>query len=71
MKFIDLTHGFYHPLEQDAPVKFHKPSLKLIAKAYENEWWEYMGILVSLWDGLLQGAMLVSGSVSHCLECIF
>ena len=31
--------------------------------APEKGWLEYVGILVSFWDGLLSGAMLVSGSV--------
>ena len=37
------------------------PSLKHIAP--ENGWLEF-GILISFWDGLFSGAMLVSGSVT-------
>ena len=31
--------------------------------APENGWLEYIGILISFWDGLFSEAMLVSGSV--------
>ena len=32
--------------------------------APENGWLEFVGILVSFWDGLFSGAMLVSGRVA-------
>ena len=36
--------------------------------APENGWLEYVGILVSFWDGLFSGAMLVSGLVNGGLN---
>ena len=59
---LELPHDFWdHKILTNAPeTQSSYTDLKLTAKAPEKWWLE---LLVSFWDGLFSGAMLVSGSV--------
>ena len=63
---MEMVFWIMPPKQKNTWKYLEIPSLKLTACP-----WKWMvGILVSFWDGLFSGAMLVSGSVHHISQLV-